>query len=66
MQYTQQELLNILGCSRSTLITYLKRIEFKNIKQIRKNIKVYYENVTEDNIDRLKELLNRKKGYYYV
>lgn len=68
MDLTRDEFVNMLGCSKSTFYAYIGRSEFNNIKKVKvhKTDKVRYTNVTEDNIKRLKELLNRKKGYYYV
>lgn len=68
MEYTREELLNLLKCSSSTFSTYIRRSEFKNIQLVHKKgygTKAFYQNVTEENIDRLQELLNRKKGGYY-
>lgn len=68
MDLTRDEFVKLLGCSNSTFYAYIGRSEFCNIKKFKKHKtdKVHYTNITEENIKRLKELLNRKKGYYYV
>lgn len=69
MEYTKEDLLKLLNCSNTTFLTYIQRAEFANIKRNHKKghrTKIYYTNVTEENINTFKKLLSRKKGYYYV
>ena len=68
MDLTRDEFVKLLGCSNSTFYVYIGRSEFCNIKKFKKHKtdKVHYTNITEENINRFKYLLNRKKGYYYV
>lgn len=68
MDLTKKEFIEMLGCSNSTFHTYIGRPEFSNIKKVRlhRGNKTHYTNITEENINRFKYLLTRKKGYYYV
>ena len=68
-EYTRKELMELFGCSISSFSMYMQRPEFANIKRYRKKghrTTIYYSNVTEENIKLFKELMKRKKGYYYV
>lgn len=70
MDLTQDEFIEMLGCSKSTLYLYLCRPEFSNIvRKKREDLRgnnMYYANVTEKNIKRFRELMKRKRGIYYV
>lgn len=73
MNLTKQNLLEIFETkSWNPIKTYMGRAEFSHITFAKEKGKggkgnYYYCNITEQDIDKLKTLLNRKKGHnYYV
>ena len=59
--YKQSTLLKLVGCSRPTLTTYLSRIEFSHIKSIYVGHIIAYRYVRDEDISRLKQLINRRR-----
>ena len=58
--YSIADLCELLGITSQTLGVYLNRPEFNHFKNIRIGKYKYFENVTEDDIETLKKLINRK------
>jgi hypothetical protein len=58
--YSIADLCKILKVTSQTLGVYLNRAEFNHLKNIRIGKYKYFENVTNDDIENLKKLTNRK------
>ena len=58
--YSIADLCKILKVTSQTLNVYLNRAEFNHFKNIRIGKYKYFENVTNDDIENLKKLTNRK------
>ena len=58
--YSIVDLCKLLSITSQTLCVYLNRPEFNHLKNIRIGKYKYFENVTNDDIEALKKLINRK------
>ena len=58
--YSIADLCKLLSITSQTLCVYLNRPEFNHLKNIRIGKYKYFENVTNDDIENLKKLINRK------
>lgn len=58
--YSIADLCKLFSITSQTLGVYLNRPEFNHLKKTRINKYKYYTNVTEDDIETLKKLINRK------
>ena len=58
--YTKEQLSKLLNIAVDTLYVYLSRAEFSHIKRERINKILHYKNVTDNDIEALKRLFNRK------
>ena len=61
---TFSDIAKIFKVAPGTIRIYFGREDFNNVEKIRYNRKIYYRNVTEENIKMLENLIVRKRGGY--